>query len=191
MQNNYGAIKCIIFPILRYCLKFSLHNLRINSLLLFLIALSKVIALPTVAIAIAKKCFLHFGAPIIFSSTLKSLIWFVRTPYSQEKLWFYWKDSDVWKLICSIWISPLLWQLDVYRMQVCFKILFYSLKGRDFFLLELAFTKFLDHLHCRLVTIGGFQIIKRFYTRGRIKGIRVTQLSEIPTFFHVWWRSLN
>ena len=32
---------------------------------------------------------------------------------------------------------------------------------------------------------------KRFYTRGTLRGIRISQLAWIPTFYHVWLRSLN
>ena len=32
---------------------------------------------------------------------------------------------------------------------------------------------------------------KRLYTRGTIRGIRRSQLSELPTLYHNWWRSLN
>ena len=32
---------------------------------------------------------------------------------------------------------------------------------------------------------------KRFYTRERIRGIRVPQLAKIPTPFHDWWSLFN
>ena len=32
--------------------------------------------------------------------------------------------------------------------------------------------------------------LKRFYTRGTLSGIRVSQLAEIPILFQ-WWRTLN
>ena len=38
---------------------------------------------------------------------------------------------------------------------------------------------------------SGHFIQKRFYTRARIRGIRVSQLAEIPILFHDWWGSLN
>ena len=64
----------------------------------------------------------------------------------------------------------------------CTQYLFYNTECRDC----LNYKKF-NLFYCCMVNVGSGN--KRFYTRGTLRGIRISRLAKIPTL--PWLRSLN